>query len=132
MARTGSRFTWRVGFLALVLTAATFGIIGRLVYVQILHHQRYWIEAQDEHLDKRLVHAERGAILDRNGFPLATALDVFDIYIDRRVWLESPLARQRVATQLAPLINVQPDKLLTRLADDSHGPVELIAAGVDF
>jgi cell division protein FtsI/penicillin-binding protein 2 len=132
MARSGSRFTWRVGFLALVLTAATVGIVGRLVHVQILHHQRYWLEAQEEHLDKRLVHAERGAILDRNGFPLATSLDVFDVYVDRRTWRDNAALLPRIASELAPLINEDAGQLQAKLADESKGPIELVAMSVEF
>ncbi|MPZ49927.1 MAG: stage V sporulation protein D [Dehalococcoidia bacterium] len=133
MANMGhGRFTWRVALLALVLVVSTGGIVGRLVYVQILHHQHYWLEAQAEHLDKRLVHSTRGAILDRNGFPLATSVDVFDVYIDRRAWRDDPLLAREVAFELAPLINDQPEPLFTRLLNESGGPVELIASSVDF
>jgi cell division protein FtsI/penicillin-binding protein 2 len=132
LGRNGSRFTWRVALLALVLFASTAGIIGRLVYIQILHHQRYWLEAQEEHLDKRLVRSSRGAILDRNGFPLATSVDVFDLYIDRRAWREAPQRAQAVATALAPLLNRPAEQLLARFLDSSAGPVELLDAGIDF
>jgi len=84
LTRSGRRLTWRVALLALVLLAATAGLIGRLVYVQIIHHERYLTAAREEHFEKRQVRSARGAILDRNGFPLATSIDVYDVYIDRR------------------------------------------------
>ncbi|HWO73715.1 MAG TPA: penicillin-binding protein 2, partial [Dehalococcoidia bacterium] len=74
-----TRLTWRFLALVLVLVLATATIITRLVYVQVIHHERYTLEAQEEHLDKRLVRSTRGSILDRNGFPLATSIDVFDV-----------------------------------------------------
>ncbi|HWC30092.1 MAG TPA: penicillin-binding protein 2 [Dehalococcoidia bacterium] len=129
---TRGRFTWRVALLALVLIASTAGIIGRLVYIQILHHQHYWLEAQEEHLDKRLARSTRGAILDRNGFPLATSIDVFDLYIDRRAWQDDPLLARRVSNTLAPLLNDLPERLLARFLDSSNGPVELLAANLEF
>ncbi|HLF71370.1 MAG TPA: penicillin-binding protein 2 [Dehalococcoidia bacterium] len=130
MARTG-RFTWRLALLASVLFLSTFGIVGRLAYIQIVHHDRYSLEAQAEHLDKREVRSSRGAILDRNGFPLATSLDVYDVYIDRRAWPDPSVAKD-VATQLAPMLGKPPEQLLTRFLDDSNGPVELLGDGVDF
>jgi cell division protein FtsI/penicillin-binding protein 2 len=130
--RSGGRFSWRVAVLALVLFVATGGIAGRLVYVQILHHQRYWLEAQEEHLDKRVVRSSRGAILDRNGFPLATSLDAFDLYIDRRAWRDDPLLAREVAGQLAPLLSRPQEELFARLLDESQGPVELLEATLDF
>jgi stage V sporulation protein D (sporulation-specific penicillin-binding protein) len=132
LARKGGRFTWRVGVLAAVLFFSTVGLVARLVYIQIIHHDRYSLEAQEEHLDKRLVRSTRGAILDRNGFPLATSLDVFDVYVDRRVWKDDPTAPKRVATALAPYLNEPFDKLLARLLDDSNGPIDLLATAVEF
>jgi cell division protein FtsI/penicillin-binding protein 2 len=127
-----SRFTWRFAVLALVLVASTAGIIGRLAYIQILHHQRYWLEAQDEHIEKKLVRSERGAILDRNGFPLATTIDVFDVYIDRRAWEDDVSKAQRTAAGLAANLGVDEESMLARLLNDGDGPIELLADGIDF
>ena len=127
-----SRFTWRFAVLALVLVASTAGIIGRLAYIQILHHQRYWLEAQDEHIEKKLVRSERGAILDRNGFPLATTIDVFDVYIDRRAWEDDVSKAQRTAAGLAANLGVDEESILARLLNDGDGPIELLADGIDF
>jgi cell division protein FtsI/penicillin-binding protein 2 len=126
------RFTWRVALLATFLVVATLGVVGRLIYVQVLHHQRYWLEAQEEHLDKRLVRSTRGAILDRNGFPLATSLDAFDLYIDRRAWADNPEEARRVANAIAPLLGEQVEPVLTRLLDTSDGPVELFEGSIEF
>ena len=132
MARTGSRFTWRVALLGAVFVLSTLGIVGRLVQIQIIDHQSYQIQAKEEHLDKRPLRAERGAILDRNGFPLATSLDVFDLYIDRRAWKDDAELAASIARKIAPLLGEDPDQLLARLIDDSAGPVELLAAGIEF
>jgi cell division protein FtsI/penicillin-binding protein 2 len=126
------RFTWRVAFLALFFFLSTAGIVGRLVYVQILHHQHYWLAAQEEHLDKRLVRSSRGAILDRNGFPLATSVDVYDLYIDRRAWKDDPDTARYVAGGLATLLGQQVDQVLPRLLDASRGPVELLEPSIEF
>jgi len=127
-----SRFTWRFAVLALVLLVSTGGIVARLVHIQILHHQRYWLEAQEEHVEKKLVRSERGAILDRNGFPLATSIDVFDVYIDRRAWREDVTKAQRTAAGLAASLGVDEETMLARLLADGEGPIELLSDGVDF
>jgi cell division protein FtsI/penicillin-binding protein 2 len=126
------RFTVRVALLAFLLFAATAGIVGRLVQVQILHHRQYWLEAQEEHLDKRLVRSERGAILDRNGFPLATSLDVYDVYVDSRAWRDDPDEPREVATALAPLLGQPAERLLAQLLNNGQGPVQLLESGVEF
>lgn len=133
MARAGGRFTWRVAVLIAALVVATAALVGRLAYIQILHHDRYTLEAQAEHLDKRLIRSTRGAILDRNGFPLATTVDAFDIYVDRRVWRENASTdAKRVATGLAPILGKREGDLLATLQNSSEGPVVLVADGVDY
>jgi len=131
VSRSGRRLTWRVALLALVLLAAAGGLVARLAYVQVVHHDRYLAAAQEEHLERRLVRSARGAILDRNGFPLATSIDVYDLYVDRRAWRE-PGAAQAVATALAPHLQQDADALLARFLDNSGGPIELIDAGLEF
>ena len=131
MSRSGRRLTWRVALLALVLLAAAGGLVARLAYVQVVHHDRYLAAAQEEHLERRLVRSARGAILDRNGFPLATSIDVYDLYVDRRAWRE-PGAAQAVATALAPHLQQDADALHSRFLDNAGGPIELIDAGLEF
>lgn len=133
MATRGSRFTWRFASLILLLVLCTAGLIVRLVYIQILNHERYLLEAQEEHWDKREIRSTRGAILDRNGFPLATSLEVWDVYIDRRAWRENyDLRTLRTAEALAPLVGRPMEALLARIRDDSEGPITLLLDGLDF
>ena len=130
MARDGNRFNWRIAFLAGLLILATAGIVYRLFTIQVLDHERYRLEAQEEHLDKRLVRSARGAILDRSGFPLATTVDVFDLYVDRRAWRAAAAAA--VAEAVAARVGRPAEPLLARLLDDAAGPVELIEDAIPF
>jgi cell division protein FtsI/penicillin-binding protein 2 len=123
---------WRLASLIGLLALATIGLVVRLAFIQIIDHERYTLEAQAEHFDARLVHSSRGAILDRNGFPLATSIDVFDVYIDRRAWHDDIGAPGRIAEILAPLLVMDVTALTARLADGSEGDVSLVAAGVDY
>jgi cell division protein FtsI/penicillin-binding protein 2 len=129
----GSRFTWRFAILVAFLVLATGGLIARLAFIQLVHHDRYTLEAQAEHFHKQPIRSSRGAILDRNGFPLATTIDAFDIYVDRRAWRDdAPDRPNRVARGLSPLLGLPEDVLLAKLQDTSTGPVGLVADGVDF
>ena len=58
---------------AIVLTA-------RVAYVQLVDAEHYRAEARNEHFGQQEVRAPRGAILDRNGYPLATTVDAFDVF----------------------------------------------------
>ncbi len=129
---SSGRLTWRIGVLALLLLASTLGLVYRLVDIQIVNHDRYRSEATAEHHDRRLVRSSRGAILDRNGFPLATSIDVYDLYIDRRAWKGNLDQARVVAAALAPLLNRPAEALLARLVDDSDGPIDLLDSGIEF
>src|SRR3990170_142085 len=103
MARRTHRLTWRLLLLMLTLLIGVAGIVVRLVQVQIVDHDYYARQAEDEHLHRTVVRAPRGAILDRNGYPLATTVAAFDIYIDPRSWSDDAAALQSAA-ELGPLI----------------------------
>lgn len=62
-------------------------VIGRLINIQIVHHQYYSDVACDQHTTLIDVEARRGRILDRNGYLLAgnRAVATFQIY-----WPEVP------------------------------------------
>jgi cell division protein FtsI/penicillin-binding protein 2 len=129
----GSRFTWRFAVLIAFLAVATGGLVARLAFIQLVHHDSYTLEAQEEHFHKQPIRSSRGAILDRNGFPLATTTDAFDIYVDRRAWRDdAPDRPNRVARGLSPLLGLPEDVLLAKLQDTSTGPIGLVADGVDF
>ena len=132
MSRSRSRLTWRVLALAAFFLFATGGLVGRLAYIQLVNHDRYLEEANAEHFDKREVRSTRGAILDRNGFPLATSVEVFDVYIDRRAWEKDASRAQETAQGLAPLLGEDPSAILTRLQDGATGPIELLASSIDY
>ncbi len=139
----GGRFTWRVALLGLVLVLGGAGIVARLAYIQVLHHERYERLAQEEHFDKEEIRSTRGAILDRNGFPLATSLDVFDLYIDRRAWVQTPYVAQDVANKLVQYLSTQPsavvpgiplnsDQLYQSFTNPNADPIQLIATGLEY
>jgi cell division protein FtsI/penicillin-binding protein 2 len=132
MPRNRSRLTWRVIALAGFFVVATLGLVGRLAYIQLVSHDQYIAEANAEHFDKREVRSTRGAILDRNGFPLATSVEVFDIYVDHRVWEADPTRIQTTANGLAPLLGEDPADMLAKLQDEANGPIQLVESGVDY
>ncbi|MGI8554318.1 MAG: peptidoglycan D,D-transpeptidase FtsI family protein [Dehalococcoidia bacterium] len=126
---TSGRLTWRLLSVALVLGLSTTGLVARLAYLQIVRHQDYTLEAQGEHLDRKIVPAHRGNILDRNLNPLATSVDTFDILVDRHVWQDARIA-QRGADALAPLLHLTAGEIeaFTGTGDGSA----VIAQAVDY
>ncbi len=130
MSGRAGRVSWRLIVLALVFAIGALGLVGRLAYLQIVHHHYYAVEAQQEHLSRQTVSPTRGAILDRNGYPLATSLDAYDLYIERRSW-QDPTSLRRWAQTLAPLVNKRVDDIVAGIAGEPDGDYTL-ALGIDY
>ena len=120
MARRTHRLTWRLLLLMLVLLVGVVGIVVRLVQVQIVDQDYYARQAEDQHLHRTVVRAPRGAILDRNGYPLATTVAAFDIYIDPRSW-NSDWAALEGAAVAAPLLGREPGELIDAARKQEQG-----------
>jgi cell division protein FtsI/penicillin-binding protein 2 len=88
------------------------------------------VEAEDEHLGVQKLLPPRGAILDRNGFPLALTLDAYDVSIDREVWQDAEIARQG-AEALSASVNRSPHDILAGLGPEKDGDY-LLASGLDY
>src|SRR3972149_5456829 len=123
-------FSWRLFLLALVFAAGGVGLVGRLVYLQILNHERYALQAADEHTSRITVRAPRGAILDRHGYPLATSVDAFDVLIERKTWHDQSGAAEWAET-LAPLTGHSPQEILEGVQAEAEGDY-LLALGLDY
>ena len=113
MTRAASaRRTWRLWALGVGFALAALVIASRLVYLQLIQHDVYVAQAAAEHEGFRTVYAQRGAILDRDLNPLALSVDTYDLYIDRGVWKDRPVALD-AADRLAPILGVTRDEILS-------------------
>lgn len=106
------------------------GLAARVAYIQIVDEERYLAEARNEHFGQQEIRAPRGAILDRNGYPLATTVDAFDIFIDRSVWQDLKVAR-KAAAFVAPIIGRQPEDLVDDVRKEEAG-IYRAFSGLDF
>ncbi len=93
MAHQQATRTRRVWPPAIALGAFAAVVLTRLIYVQVIEHDRYAAEARSALHASDTVFARRGAILDRNGFPLALSADTWDLYVSSRVWRNVESAR---------------------------------------
>ncbi len=120
--------THRLIALLAVMLLAFAGIVVRLATLQGTRVQDGQTLAQYG-LDHRLrtvpLPAERGAIRDRHGAPLAISLDARDIYADPRL-VTDPVGE---AAQIAAILEVKPKTLLPDLTAD--GTFTYIARQVD-
>ena len=106
--------------LMVALAVAAGGIVLRLVQVQVIDHDYYAAQAEDEHLHQTTVRAPRGAILDRHGYPLAVTVTAFDVYIDPRSWNDDTTALEG-ASQVAPLLGRDAGELIASVRGQDSG-----------
>lgn len=92
----------RVLVLAAVLGATFAGLTGRLAYLQIYRHRELSQLAARQYSRTVVLPANRGAIVDRHGTPLATSSPAESLFAQPRA-VGDPV---RVASRLAPVIDV--------------------------
>ena len=103
--------TWRLRLLATLVGLAMLALFVRLGQIQIIDHEQYVEEAAFTHQGVDAVAAPRGAILDSTGFPLATSVETWDVYVDSFLWRQADKARG-AATALASELNMDARTIL--------------------
>ena len=97
MARRRTNTTWRVWTVVVTISIVAIALVGRLAQLQILEHDEYAEEARLTHLAQETVSDRRGALLDRNGYPLAASADSFNVMVERHVWEDETRAQASAA-----------------------------------
>jgi cell division protein FtsI (penicillin-binding protein 3) len=105
----------RAFILLLVVAAAFLVICAKLVMIQGVHSGRYLAAGGSEWEQTVTLPAERGAILDRNGFELAMSVPQTTIYADPHQ-VTDPLGE---ASILAPILNIGATTLRNDLTESS-------------
>jgi cell division protein FtsI/penicillin-binding protein 2 len=128
--KRGNGISKRLMLLVGVLLVSTLGLVGRLGHLQLFSHQEYQQQAQAEHLSSLDLVPRRGAILDRNGYPLAASVDAYDVLVDTQVW-EDSLKAQQWAEVVADVSDRPTQDILGALAD-SPTREATVARGLDY
>ncbi|HYM14068.1 MAG TPA: penicillin-binding protein 2 [Dehalococcoidia bacterium] len=124
------RMNARLTTLALLIALSGAALAARVAYIQVVDARHYTARANDEHYGQEVVRAPRGAILDRNGYPLATTVDAWDVYVNRADWQDTAVA-QKAAAVIAPVIGQTPDSLISEVRKQATG-LYLAYGGLDF
>jgi cell division protein FtsI (penicillin-binding protein 3) len=86
-------------------------VAGKLLELQGLNRSSYSAMAERQRLHTVTITAPRGAILDRNGVPLAETIDARDVYADPHEVTDPGTT----AAKLAPLLGTDPAALVPKL-----------------
>lgn len=91
-------------------------ITGRLAQLQIIDHQEYAQEARQTHMSEQTLLDRRGALLDRNGYPLAASADTYDVMVERRAWSNGAVAAEAAAS-LSSATGVPAEEMLAAVGE---------------
>ncbi|MDA1010754.1 MAG: penicillin-binding protein 2 [Chloroflexi bacterium] len=125
-----THLTWRHWTLGLIVFASIAAVMVRLYEVQIVNHDEYLRQAAVTRQGAATLPAPRGAILDATGYPLATSVDTWDLYIDRFLWRDRERA-MTAAQGLGEFLGVAPDPLLEMGTEEDLGDV-LLTRQMDY
>ncbi len=117
--------TWRHWLLATMVVAGFAALLARLAIIQIGGHEQYIEEAVASRIGAAEVPASRGSILDATGYPLATSIDTWDVYIDTFLWRD----RQRAsvaAVELGAALGRDPGELLALGTSQDIGDIRVL------
>ncbi|MEL0277006.1 MAG: penicillin-binding protein 2, partial [Deltaproteobacteria bacterium] len=108
-----SQYTFNIRVLSVVVVIASCLVVllGRMFYLQILQAEYFSERARHQQQSRITLEPRRGTITDRQGRRLAVSVPVQSLYA-RPQNIESPYT---VATRIAPLLDINRDKLLKTL-----------------
>ncbi len=106
----------RLALVSLILCAAGLVLVGRLVQLQIIQHDRLAAQSDKQYLRTVEITSGRGNIYDRNRNQLATNIRVESVYADPK----SVLEKTTTARILARVLELNPQAVLKKLKSNRH------------
>ena len=94
-----------------VMLLALVGVVARLVVLQVGDHRALSEQGLEQRVRPTDLPAERGAIVDRTGVPLAITLEARDVYVDPR-YVADPVGEARTIARILDLKRRKVERLL--------------------
>ena len=129
MASRKRGVNWRLGVVVGFIALATLALVLRLVQLQVMDHEKYAAEARNIHVTQETVSSRRGALLDRNGYPLAASVDTFDVMVEVKRWQQHPDEARADAEAIAAITQGDPEVMV---ADVTSASIYEIAVARDL
>ena len=130
MGKKSGSVTWRLWAVVAAMGMGAMMITGRLAQLQLVDHEQYAREARLTHMSEQTLLDRRGALLDRNGYPLAASEDTYDVMVERRAWSNGAIAAEAAAA-LTSATGVPAEKMLGTVQDSDIFEVS-IASGLNY
>jgi len=110
--------SWRLGTVVALIALTAMALVARLVQLQIVEHERYAAEARDIHVAQETVTGRRGALLARNGYPLAASKETYDVMAEVEAW-KDPVEANRAAAAIAAVTGDDPKEMVAVVREAS-------------
>ncbi len=108
-------------FVALALVLFTVWIIINLATVSIKEGEKYQQIANSQQFQARVIYANRGNILDRNGNILATSATVYTVFIDPVMVKENDIKKlDLICEKLSEILGMSKDDIRAKAAKSSR------------
>jgi cell division protein FtsI/penicillin-binding protein 2 len=130
MGKKPGSVTWRLWTVVGAMGFGTLIITGRLAQLQLVDHRQYAEEARLTHMSEQTLLDRRGALLDRNGYPLAASEDTYDVMVEQRAWKNAAVAAEAAAA-LSNATKVAADEMLSAVEGSEVFEVR-VARGLNY
>ncbi len=121
----------RLGIVLCFFSVCTLALVGRLWYLQIMDHQSFVQQAENNHRDEEKVNPPRGSITDKDGNPLALSIAGWEISLDSRVLLASEPYQKRTIPSLARNTGISEQTLLDKIRE-ADGKALVLVSNFDY
>jgi cell division protein FtsI (penicillin-binding protein 3) len=108
---------WRSRLFLMLMALACVALLGRAVWVQVIHTKFYQEKGKQRFEREIVLQASRGRILDRNGQILAASVPVTSLWVDPKRFEANSLAQRE---QLAQVLGMSTEQLNSRLAENAN------------
>jgi cell division protein FtsI/penicillin-binding protein 2 len=122
--------TWRVWVVVGAIAIGLLVVVARLVQLQIIEHDQYAQAARQTHVSQETLQDRRGAILDRNGYPLAASEDTFNVVVEIGAW-EDPARAEEAAKEIARICSTYWRSLDNTVSDTDAFELPVVR-GLDY
>ena len=119
-----SRFRLTIVWLVVLLSVCF--LVGRLLWIQVLHPERLIAEADNRIVRNYSYEPARGLITDRNGKILALSVPVKSIFADAKAMNEGKVIYDpELLRKIATILDIEPQELFDKVKNPSRRHVRL-------
>lgn len=120
----------RLGVLRMVFLGCGLALAARVIFVQVVEHDRWLARANDQWSREVVIDAERGNLYDRNGRPLAVSVTTTQLGVTRRFLDQEKGPRAELVADLAAAAGLTEADVARRIDPADGGSHVVLGSGL--